>query len=448
MQLGNFVASSHYINRWKQRFGIAMRRATNESQKTPEEFSEAASAFRSSANSLRRRYGYTLYNMANMDQTIVRIDNPANRTNNVIGESTIRIANTGCARRGFTVCLAACATGHKLPVFIIFKEQSGEIPARAFASLRIPVNVRLTATKNGWMTSEKMQEWLSIVWGPNVDDAPIHKTQAAKNAFEEYDTDVLYVPAGSTSIHQPADVYCNKPFKSTLRRLWEQYMREEERTPKGNLKKPSRHQVLDFVAEAWAAVPDDTVARSFKGCGISNALDGSEDGDLHSGLADVGAVVPEDRGGLQAECCDLFFATDSEEFLMDCATSLRVPLARHRLQSPQRAHCWGPRDGGERIPRTWTWAAEFLLVALLRSANVEQVPSAGPSFNLLFRRPRVPSAEASQRESDSWCPVREAVTQGQREKKARSSFARGERRSARGKASRRRHARLCSSACI
>ncbi|KAH7948813.1 hypothetical protein HPB49_002674 [Dermacentor silvarum] len=227
-----------------------MRRATNESQKTPEEFSEAASAFRSSANSLRRRYDYTLYNIANMDQTMVRIDNPANRTNNVIGESTIRIANTGCARRGFTVCLAACAN----------------------------VNVRLTATKNGWMTAEKMQEWLSRVWGPNVDDvrrllalyqAPIHKTQAAKNAFEEYDTDVLYVPAGCTSILQPAD---------------------EERTPKGNLKKPSRQHVLDFVAEAWAAVPDETVARSFKGCGISNALDGSEDGDLHSGLADVGAV--------------------------------------------------------------------------------------------------------------------------------------------------------------
>lgn len=69
-------------------------------------------------------------------------------------------------------------------------------------------------------------------------------------------------------------------------------MREEARTPKGNLKKPSRQHVLDFVAEAWAAVPEETVARSFKRCDISNTLDGSEDGDLHSGL--------------QAECCDLF----------------------------------------------------------------------------------------------------------------------------------------------
>ncbi|KAL1486456.1 hypothetical protein MTO96_046957 [Rhipicephalus appendiculatus] len=83
-----------------------------------------------------------------------------------------------------------------------------------------------------------MQEWLSRVWGPNVDDvrrllvldqAPIHKTQAVTNASEEYDSDVLYVLAGCTSILQPADVYWNKPFKSTLRRLWEQYMREEAR---------------------------------------------------------------------------------------------------------------------------------------------------------------------------------------------------------------------------
>ncbi|KAH9374235.1 hypothetical protein HPB48_015357 [Haemaphysalis longicornis] len=55
MQLGNFVASSHYISRWKQRFGVAMRRAMNESQRTPEESAEAVSAFRTSANSLRWR---------------------------------------------------------------------------------------------------------------------------------------------------------------------------------------------------------------------------------------------------------------------------------------------------------------------------------------------------------------------------------------------------------
>lgn len=90
-------------------------------------------------------------------------------------------------------------------------------------------------------------------------------------------------------------------------------MRKGEKTPKGNLRKPSRQDVLDFVAEAWAAVPEETVERSFKGCGITNALDGSEDGELHDRLADIGAVVPEDRDELRDECVDLVFGSDSEE---------------------------------------------------------------------------------------------------------------------------------------
>lgn len=57
-------------------------------------------------------------------------------------------------------------------------------------------------------------------------------------------------------------------------------MQEEERTLKGNLKL-SRQHVLDFVHEAGAAVPEETAPCSVKGCSITNALDGSEDGDLH-----------------------------------------------------------------------------------------------------------------------------------------------------------------------
>ncbi|KAH7950916.1 hypothetical protein HPB52_003124 [Rhipicephalus sanguineus] len=165
-------------------------------------------------------------------------------------------------------------------------------------------------------------EWLSRVWGPNTDDvrrllvldqAPIHKTQAARDALDERETDVAYVPACCTSILQPADVYWNRPFKANLRRSWEEFMRRAEKTPKGNLRKPSHQDVLDFVAAAWEAVSEETVAKSFKGCGISNALDGSEEGCLHGRLSDVGTVPPEHRDGLQAECCSLFFDTDSED---------------------------------------------------------------------------------------------------------------------------------------
>ncbi|KAH6932785.1 hypothetical protein HPB50_009484 [Hyalomma asiaticum] len=118
-----------------------MHHAANESQKTPKDFTEAAKVF-------RIRHKYTFFNFSNVDQTMVRMNFPANRTNNVVGESAVRIVNTGCARRGFTVALAACASEHKLPAFVIFKEPSGRIPPKAFMSLHIPANVHVTTSKN------------------------------------------------------------------------------------------------------------------------------------------------------------------------------------------------------------------------------------------------------------------------------------------------------------
>ncbi|KAG0420478.1 hypothetical protein HPB47_003474 [Ixodes persulcatus] len=121
LQLGNFVPSSQYLKRWKQRFNVSMRQATNGSQKVPDECADAAKAFRSALGCLRSRHEYTLHKMTNMDQTMVRMDTAANRTNKLAGSSTVRIANTGSARQGFTVALAACASGHKLPAFVILK---------------------------------------------------------------------------------------------------------------------------------------------------------------------------------------------------------------------------------------------------------------------------------------------------------------------------------------
>ncbi|KAL3203744.1 hypothetical protein MRX96_041761 [Rhipicephalus microplus] len=224
-----------------------MRQATNESQKTPDDYAEAAHAFRLSVNKLRSMHDYTPFNMVNMDQTMVRVDCPASRTNNIIGESFVQITNTRYARRLLV-----------------------------------------------------------------LDQAPIHKTQAAKNAVEERNTDIAYVPAGFTSLLQPADVYWNRSFKASLRRSWEEFMHFAERTPKGNLRKPSRQDILNIVAAAWDAVPEATIIQCFKGYKILNALNGSEKGLLHGRLSGVGDIRPEHPEELQAECYSLLFDTDSD----------------------------------------------------------------------------------------------------------------------------------------
>ena len=50
----------------------------------------------------------------------------------------------------------------------------------------------------------------------------------------------------------------------------------------GKNKAPSRNLVLRWMYEAWRGIPVEMVAKSFKTCGISNSLDGTEDNELYT----------------------------------------------------------------------------------------------------------------------------------------------------------------------
>ena len=45
----------------------------------------------------------------------------------------------------------------------------------------------------------------------------------------------------------------------------------------GRVKRPSISNVCEWVKHSWQRVKSETIVKSFKKCGISNALDGSED---------------------------------------------------------------------------------------------------------------------------------------------------------------------------
>jgi len=49
-------------------------------------------------------------------------------------------------------------------------------------------------------------------------------------------------------------------------------------TPSGKIKRPAYSLVANWIKEAWDSVDTNMIRRSFKCCGVSNSLDGSEDG--------------------------------------------------------------------------------------------------------------------------------------------------------------------------
>uniref|UniRef100_A0A147BL03 Putative pogo family transposase ixodes scapularis pogo family transposase n=1 Tax=Ixodes ricinus TaxID=34613 RepID=A0A147BL03_IXORI len=98
-----------------------MRVGTNESQKLPADYAETIAVFRKVVSALCQEHDYMNYNITNMDQTMVRMDCPATRTNNATGDLSIRIINAGCAQRRMTVALCAMAAGVKLPALMVLK---------------------------------------------------------------------------------------------------------------------------------------------------------------------------------------------------------------------------------------------------------------------------------------------------------------------------------------
>ena len=109
-------------------------------------------------------------------------------------------------------------------------------------------------------------------------------TDEVKADLNRQKIDVAVIPGGLTPVLQPLDKCLNKPFKDNVRRKYLAWMISSpfDYTLAGKQKAPSRNLVLRWVHEAWREIPVEMVAKSFKTCGISNSLDGTEDNELYN----------------------------------------------------------------------------------------------------------------------------------------------------------------------
>ncbi|CAI7859079.1 unnamed protein product [Closterium sp. NIES-54] len=74
----------------------------------------------------------------------------------------------------------------------------------------------------------------------------------------------------------------------------------------GNRRKPPPELTLKWISKAWKAVPKELIQRSFITCGISNALDGSQDNLCmqHRRDAVKGEVELDDEIATDGFCCN------------------------------------------------------------------------------------------------------------------------------------------------
>ena len=125
-----------------------------------------------------------------------------------------------------------------------------------------------------------------------------HLCDSVKRKLSRKNCRQAVIPGGCTSVLQPLDVCLNKPFKTNMRKRWNEWMinGDKEFTPSGNMKRPSIPLILSWIRDAWHDIPSQMIVKSFKKCCISNAMDGSEDDALYSDL-----VKPREANGADDE---------------------------------------------------------------------------------------------------------------------------------------------------
>ena len=156
----------------------------------------------------------------------------------------------------------------------------------------LPSQIIVLMHPKGWMDEIGMKAWFDKVWKRRprnritrkkallvMDSFEGHKTDSIKKIAQNENTDLAIIPGGLTSVVQPLDVCINKPFKDRLREKWNTWMSSGNftYTKNGNLRKPEHNVICKWILEVWDEIPNEMIVKSFKKCGISNAIDGSED---------------------------------------------------------------------------------------------------------------------------------------------------------------------------
>lgn len=299
--ISDFKASAGWCTRFMRRYDLVLRERTKIAQKLPADLDDKILQFHQFVIRNRQKEGYKLSCIGNMDETPITLDMPANRTVNQKGEKTVLIRTTGHEKSRITLVLSCMADCTKLKPMVIFKRKT--LPKEKF-----PKGIVIHVHPQGWMDEGGCRKWIKEVWNLRPgglrkeksllvwDQFRAHLVKNVVDNLRSQNTDIAVIPGGLTSVLQPLDVSINKPFKDMMRIKWNNWMCDGEKTytKGGSMRAPSLPLICAWIVDSWNEIKADTIVKSFKKCGISNALDGTEDDYLWDNMdeEEVDDVLP------------------------------------------------------------------------------------------------------------------------------------------------------------
>lgn len=309
-----FAGGTSWCFRFMRRNYLSIRARTTLCQKLPEDFAEKLDNFKAFVKKQVEENEIAEKHIVNMDEIPLTFDIPMGRTVAEKGDKSVLLRTTGHEKSHFTVVLACCADGTKLPPMLIFKRKT--LPKDSF-----PSGVLIQANEKGWMDESMMSIWLDrcFVKRPDgffhvkksllvMDSMRAHITDSTLRKVKAVNCTPAVIPGGMTKILQPLDISVNRSFKAVLRRLWESWMTEGEHsfTATGRMRHATYGEVAKWVDEAWATVSVSTITAGFQKAGLVASAPASDCDSSNSEDDDVSAALP-------SEVAELFDSASEDE---------------------------------------------------------------------------------------------------------------------------------------
>ena len=135
-----------------KRNGLCICTKTTIVQKLPHEYKRKIMVeFHKYVINMRKKLCFEIGQLGNMDEVPLVFDVPSNNTVDVKGAKTIMIKTSGNEKTHYTVVLACCADGTRLPTLSIFKRKA--LP-KDVNPLGIYVHVHSKGWMDGWRRNE------------------------------------------------------------------------------------------------------------------------------------------------------------------------------------------------------------------------------------------------------------------------------------------------------
>ena len=288
IEVGNFVASKGWYEKFAKRHNLSLRRKTSVAQKDPDQLIAKLVAYVLRVRRLRVEHEFELFNIIAMDETPVWSDMVSNTTIDVTGVKTVTLKTTGHEKCRVSVCFSAKADGTKLKPMIVFKGAKREVDilAKEFRGKCV-----IASSPNAWMNTDLTHQYINSVLGAFCfkrrllawDTYQCHLVPSVTESLHAKKISVALVPGGCTKYIQGPDVSWNKPFKAHCTEKYDEWLEADgitRETECGNLKPPPRREIVRWVLESWGQLSASLIAKSFISCGLSVATDGSQDDNI------------------------------------------------------------------------------------------------------------------------------------------------------------------------